>query len=72
MRNETKHEKFKRLAKQRGERALKDLELVGNLGNRNNYDYTDADVRKLFSALEEEMRSAKLRFGSNKRREIKF
>jgi hypothetical protein len=72
MENETKHEKFKRLAKLRGGRVLKDLELLGNLGNRNNYDYTEADVRKLFSALEEELRTAKLRFNISKRREIKF
>lgn len=70
--NETKHERFKRLAKQRGDRVLKDLELLGNLGNRNNYDYSEADVRKLFSALEEELRTAKMRFKLNKKREIKF
>lgn len=72
MTNETKHEKFKRLAKQRGDRVLKDLELLGNLGNRNNYDYTETDVRKLFSTLEEELRLAKMRFKQSKKREIKF
>jgi hypothetical protein len=64
--NESKDERFKRLAKQRGDRVLKDLELLGNLGNRNNYDYSEADVRKLFSALEEELRTAKARFKLNK------
>jgi len=72
MRDETKHEKFKRLAKQRGERVLKDLELLGNLSNRNNYEYSDQDVRKLFSAIEDELRISKARFTSNKKREIRF
>lgn len=72
MEHETKHDKFKRLAKQRGDRVLKDLELLGNLSNRNNYDYSEADVRKLFSALEEELRTAKVRFNVSKKREIKF
>lgn len=72
MSSESKHEKFKRLAKQRGDRVLKDIELLGNLGNRNNYDYSESDVRKLFSALEDEMRIAKMRFKQNKKREIKF
>lgn len=72
MSEETKDERFKRLAKQRGERVLKDLQLLGNLSNRNNYEYSDAEVRKLFSALEEELRSAKSRFISNRKREIKF
>lgn len=72
MTNEVKYEKFKRLAKQRGERVLKDINLLGNLSNRNNYDYNEADVKKLFSALEEELRAAKTRFNHSKRREIKF
>ena len=72
MKYETKHDKFKRLAKQRGDRVLKDLELLGNLSNRNNYDYIDADVRKLFSTIEEELRTVKLRFNVSKKREIKF
>jgi hypothetical protein len=72
MPNESKHEKFKRLANQRGNRVLKDLELLGNLGNRNNYDYSIADVRKMFLAIEDELRRAKIRFEVNKKREIKF
>lgn len=72
MTNESKNEKFKRLAKQRGDRVLKDIELLGNLGNRNNYDYSESDVRKLFSTLEEELRIAKTRFKQNKKREIRF
>ena len=72
MSNESKNDKFKRLAKQRGERVLKDLELLGNLSNRNNYDYTEADVRKLFSTLEEELRTSKTRFKFNRKREIRF
>lgn len=70
--SESKQEKFKRLAKQRGDRVLKDIELLGNLSNRNNYDYSDADVKKIFTALEEEMRIAKLRFRVIRKREIKF
>lgn len=69
---ETKHERFKRLAKLRGERALKDIELLGNLSNRNNYEYTDAEVRKVFSVLEEELRTAKSKFLIKKRRNIEL
>ena len=69
---ETKQERFKRLAKLRGDRVLKDIQLLGNLSNRNNYEYSDQDVRKLYSALEEELRISKARFSSNKKREIRF
>lgn len=59
---EDKQAKFRRLAKQRGERILKDLRLLGNLSNTNNYSYTDADIKKLFAALEEELRFSRSRF----------
>lgn len=70
--NENKNERFKRLAKQRGERALKDIQLLGNLSNKNNYEYSDGDIRKLFSAVEDELRLAKSKFSTTKKREIKF
>jgi hypothetical protein len=70
--SESKHNKFKRLAKLRGERALNDLRLVANLSNKKNYEYTDDDVKALFSALEEELRVAKLGFIKNKKRGIKL
>jgi hypothetical protein len=70
--NTTKHEKFKRLARLRGNRALEDIRLLANLSNRNNYDYTDADVRKLFVVIEEELKTAKAKFTSSPKREIQF
>lgn len=68
--SEDKHSKFKRLAKLRGERILKDLSLLGNLSNRNNYEYTEAEVKAVFSVLEEEMRIVKYKFVQNQKRGI--
>ncbi len=59
---EDKQAKFKRLAKQRGERILKDLRLLGNLSNTNNYTYTENDTRKLFATIEDELKFARSRF----------
>lgn len=59
---EEKNAKFKRLAKQRGERILKDLRLLGNLSNTNNYIYTEEEVKKIFTTLEEELKFARSRF----------
>lgn len=70
--NEDKHERFLRLAKLRGERAIKDLQLIGNLANRNNYEYSDDEVRALFSAVEEELKIAKFSFAKRKERGIRF
>lgn len=70
--NETKNQRFKRLAKQRGDRLLKDIHLLGNLSSTNNYEYTDVEVAKIFSLIESELREQKARFRSKKKREIKF
>jgi hypothetical protein len=69
---ESRNNRFKRLAKQRGERLLKDLQLLGNLSNRNNYEYSENEIRKLFGAIEEELRANKARFTVQKNRKINF
>jgi hypothetical protein len=58
-----KRTKFVELAEARVNRALKDLQLIGNLSNRSAYDFNDADVRKIFAALQKGMETAKARFG---------
>ena len=57
-----KRQKFIELAENRVTRALKDLRLIGNLSNRNNYEYTQEDAQKIISALEGEVRSLKAKF----------
>ncbi len=59
---ETDREKFIRLANNRVSAALKAIELIGNLSNRSNYDYTEEDVAKIFRALTEELQNSKKRF----------
>jgi hypothetical protein len=71
MRN--KREKFVVIAERRVNRVLRDLHLVGNLGNKNNYAYNADDVRKIFAALEAELRAARKRFDdSNAVEETQF
>lgn len=70
--NEDKHKKFLRLAQLRGERVIKDLQLIANLANRNNYEYSDEEVKALFSAVEEELKLAKFSFMKRKARGIRF
>ena len=62
---ETKHAAFRRLATKRLNKAVKLIRLLGNLPNKNNYRYEKSDVRKIFSALEKEMRVARLKFTMN-------
>jgi rubrerythrin len=57
-----KNEKFKRLASARVTKAIKTIRLIGNLSNRNNYEYTDEQVDKIISALNRELKDLKARF----------
>ena len=55
-------EKFVNLATKRVSNALKAIQLIGNLSNRSNYDYTDEDVQKILKALQNELVACRKRF----------
>jgi hypothetical protein len=64
---ENDREKFVNLAHARVNRALKDIQLIGNLSNRSNYDYTDEDITKIFRALNDEIAACRKRFDTKKK-----
>jgi hypothetical protein len=55
-------EKFVDLAKKRVSKAMKDIQLIGNLSNRSNYDYTEEDVAKIMKALSDELSVCRKKF----------
>ncbi len=55
-------ERFVALAEARTRKAIKDIRLIGNLSNRSNYAYEQADVGKIFRALEAELKAARQKF----------
>lgn len=55
-------EKFVRLANKRVSNALKAIQLIGNLSNKSNYDYTEEDVQKILRALQEELAACRKKF----------
>lgn len=62
---ESKREKFVRLAENRVEVALKKIRIIGNLGNRNNYEYSAADIEKIQNALEGTVKQTIANFREN-------
>jgi hypothetical protein len=63
---ETKAAAFKRLGKARIGKALKAIELLGNLANRSTYEYTDAQVEKMKDALIKQIAASFGRFENKK------
>lgn len=62
MTDETDRDKFVRLATARVNKAIKAIQVIGNLSNRSNYKYTNADVEKIFRVLIGEVRACRQRF----------
>lgn len=69
---ETRNERFKRLAMTRTNAVLEKLRILGNLSNKINYDYSEDNVRKIFQAIEEQIRIIKAKFSGSTKREFKL
>lgn len=67
---EKDREKFVRLATRRVINALKAIQLIGNLSNRSNYDYTSEDVQKIFKALQDELSISRKKFDLAQKRQV--
>ena len=65
--NETKEEKFKRLAEARVNKLLDQFAILRNCSNTQVYSYSEPQINKIFKALEEELRITKAAFQSNKK-----
>ena len=54
-----KRERFERVASNRVQKVIDFLGLIGNCANRNNYEYTEADVDLMFSEMAKAMKAAR-------------
>ena len=60
----SKREKFVRLAESRTVNAIKAIRVIGKLGNKSAYDFSEADVKKIVTALSREIEALKTRMMS--------
>ncbi len=60
--NETKSEKFTRLAVPRINKVLNGLDSLGKLSNRSSYEYSDEQVEKMFAAIRTHLDDAEAKF----------
>lgn len=71
---ESKSERFVRIAEARTNKIIDMIQLLGNCSNRATYDYTKDDIKKIFGAIENELKLAKSKFdiGDSEGKEKKF
>lgn len=68
-----KREKFRSLASNRTDKALEAIERIGNLSNRQLYEWDESEVRKIIKALRDEIAKVESRFEApNIRRRDRF
>ncbi len=69
--NESKADKFKRLASKRTNNAIKQIENIGKLST-SAYEYTLEQVERIFGALQDTLDTAKAKFNKTKATKQKF
>jgi len=67
-----KRRKFKALAESRTTKALEAIGRIGNLSNRQAYEFDDVDIRKIAKALRDAVALVEARFDSTDVRKSRF
>jgi ABC-type Fe3+-hydroxamate transport system substrate-binding protein len=64
-----RRERFISLAEARTGRAIQAIRLIGNLTNKSNYEFREADAQQIIKALDQELRILRTKFaeGANAR-----
>ena len=60
-----RRERFVRIGEARTNKLIQMIRLLGNCSNKSAYEYSSDEVRKIFSTIEKELRSAKAKFSDN-------
>ena len=61
-----KESRFKRIAEKRTNRVLASLRLLGQSANKRSYEYTDAQVNKIFREIRNSIRETENKFKESK------
>lgn len=69
--NESKAERFIRVAEPRVGRACKAISLIGNFAT-GDYEYTEQQVDAMFAAMQEELNAQKAKFKKGSERKFRF
>lgn len=67
---ENKQQRFQRLATNRVNKAIKSIELIGNLGNKSLYESSENERKKIIKAINDSVTQMKIDLdGTSKKRE---
>jgi hypothetical protein len=69
---ETKAERFTRIAEKRVNTLLHNVKLLKQISNKNNYEYTEVQRKKIFSAIRHAINDADIAFKGGGKQQDKF
>ena len=67
-----KRDRFVRIAERRVNRIFENLDNLGKCSNKRNYEYHEADIRKIFREIERKVKETKLLFKGSSQHNKKF
>lgn len=67
-----KRERFKKIAVKRTNRVINYFRLLANCSNKNNYEYSEEDVKKIFLAIDNQYKLTKVAFYNKIRKNKSF
>jgi hypothetical protein len=67
MDQETRNNRFKRVASKRVNEILEKIRILGNCSNKSSYEYTEEEINKIFSEIDKYLKLTKAKFLSGKR-----
>ena len=62
METKTKRQRFEKVAGSRVQKVIDFLVLLQNCSNRNNYEYTEADVEHMFSEIQRTLKETRAKY----------
>ncbi|MBI4843068.1 MAG: hypothetical protein HY809_01925 [Nitrospirae bacterium] len=72
MKQESRSERFKRIAAKRTNDILEKIRILGNCSNKSSYEYTEEEINKIFSELDKQLKLTKGKFLAGKRERFRL
>ena len=67
-----KRQRFINLASHRTNEVIKRIKILGNCANKSTYEYSDEDIKKIFTVIDSQLRDTKAKFRGEQQKEKKF
>jgi len=67
MSEETRHDRFIRIATKRTNEILEKIRILGNCSNKSSYEYTEEEINRIFGEIDKQLKVTKSKFLANKK-----